>query len=44
MLAFCFALLIAVSAVQCSVVSASAAALPGDTWTEGSIMATLDTK
>lgn len=44
MLAFCFALLIAVSAVQCSVVSASAAALPGDTWTEGSITATLDTK
>lgn len=44
MLAFCFALLIAVSAVQCSVVSASAAALPGDTWTEGSITATLDIK
>lgn len=44
MLAFCFAFLIAVSAVQCSVVSASAAALPGDTWTEGSITATLDTK
>ena len=44
MLAFCFALLIAVSAVQRSVVSASAAALPGDTWTEGSITATLDTK
>ena len=44
MLAFCFALLIAVSAVQCTVVSASAAALPGDTWTEGSITATLDTK
>ena len=44
MLAFCFALLIAVSAVHCSVVSASAAALPGDTWTEGSITATLDTK
>ncbi|MDY4508462.1 MAG: isopeptide-forming domain-containing fimbrial protein, partial [Candidatus Faecousia sp.] len=44
MLAFCFALLIAVSAVQCSVVSASAAALPGDTWTKGSITATLDIK
>ena len=44
MLAFCFALLIAFSAVRCSVVSASAAALPGDTWTEGSITATLDTK
>lgn len=44
MLAFCFALLIAVSAVQCSVVSASAADLPGDSWSEGSITATLDTK
>ena len=44
MLAFCFALLIAVSAVQCSVVSASAAALPGDTWAGGSITATLDIK
>lgn len=44
MLAFCFALLIAVSAVQCSVVSASATGLPEDSWTEGSITATLDTK
>ena len=44
MLAFCFALLIAVSAVQCSVVSASATGLPEDSWAGGSITATLDTK
>ena len=43
MLAFCFALLIAVSAVQCSVVSASATGLPEDSWAGGSITATLDT-
>ena len=43
MLAFCFALLIAFSAVRCSVVSASATALPADNWAEGSITATLDT-
>ena len=44
MLAFCFALLIAVSAVQCSVVSASATGLPEDSWAGGSITATLDIK
>lgn len=44
MLAFCFALLIAVSAVQCSVVSASATGLPKDSWAGGSITATLDIK
>ena len=44
MLAFCFALLIAVSAVQCSVVSASATGLPEDSWAGGSITAPLDTK
>lgn len=43
MLAFCFALLIAFSAVQCSVVSASAKDLPVDSWSEGIITATLDT-
>ena len=44
MLAFCFALLIAFSAVQCSVVSASATGLPEDSWAGGSITATLDIK
>ena len=44
MLAFCFALLIAVSAVQCSVVSASATGLPEGSWAGGSITATLDTE
>ena len=44
MLAFCFALLIAVSAVHCSVVSASATGLPEDSWAGGSITATLDIK
>lgn len=43
MLAFCFALLIAFSAVQCSVVSASATELPADNWNSGSITANLDT-